>query len=115
MNLSARPVHPLFVAEVSGVDAGRPLDARTLAALCQAIDRYAVLVLRGQDFDEIVHLPPGFEPTRVNVEVHAGRDASRSFRQAFVWKTQGVSVETEALHALADAFGHAAQRLRSVA
>jgi hypothetical protein len=49
-----------------------------------------------QEFDEPIELPLGFEPTRVGVEIHSGRDASHSFRQAFVWKAQGMSVETEA-------------------
>jgi len=49
-----------------------------------------------EDYDEIVQLPAHFEPTRVGVEIHAGRDAAHSFRQAFVWKAQGMSVETEA-------------------
>jgi hypothetical protein len=51
-----------------------------------------------QDYDEPIQLPPGFEPTRVGVEIHSGRDkdVSHSFRQAFVWKAQGMSVETEA-------------------
>jgi hypothetical protein len=49
-----------------------------------------------QDYDEIVQLPAHFEPTRVGVEIHTGRDTTRSFRQAFVWKAQGMSVETDA-------------------
>jgi hypothetical protein len=51
-----------------------------------------------QDYEEPVQLPQGFEPTRVGVEIRGGRDrdASHSFRQAFVWKAQGMSVETEA-------------------
>src|SRR5882757_11578927 len=51
-----------------------------------------------QDYDEPVQLPQGFEPTRVEVEIHSSRDrdVSHSFRQAFVWKAQGMSVETEA-------------------
>src|SRR5271156_3124160 len=49
-----------------------------------------------QDYDEIVQMPGHFEPTRVGVEIHAGRDTAHSFRQAFVWKAQGMSVETEA-------------------
>jgi hypothetical protein len=52
-----------------------------------------------QDYDEPIQLPSGFEPTRVGVEIHSGRDRdlSHSFRQAFVWKAQGMSVETEAI------------------
>ena len=49
-----------------------------------------------QEYNEPVELPVGFEPTRVGVEIHSGRDANHSFRQAFVWKAQGMSVETEA-------------------
>ncbi len=52
MSLSVRQLHPLFVGEVSGVDAKRPLDMAVIAALWQAIDRYAVLVFRGQDLDD---------------------------------------------------------------
>lgn len=49
-----------------------------------------------QDYDEPVQLPPGFEPTRIDVEIHAVRDAGHGARQAFVWQAQGMSVETEA-------------------
>jgi hypothetical protein len=51
-----------------------------------------------QDYDEPIELPLGFEATRVGIEIHSGRDrdTSHSFRQAFVWKAQGMSVETEA-------------------
>ncbi len=52
MELSVRQLHPLFAGEVSGVEVGRPIDAETLAALNAAIDRYAVLVLPGQDLDD---------------------------------------------------------------
>jgi hypothetical protein len=55
-----------------------------------------------QDYDETVQLPPGFEPTRVDVELHAGRDAAHGFRQAFVWKSQGMSTETETKDAAND-------------
>jgi len=49
-----------------------------------------------QEYNEAIELPRGFEPTRVGVEIHSARDASHSSRQAFVWKAQGMSVETEA-------------------
>jgi hypothetical protein len=52
-----------------------------------------------QDYDELVQLPRGFEPTRVGIEIRSSRDRdlSHSFRQAFVWKAQGMSLETEAI------------------
>jgi alpha-ketoglutarate-dependent 2,4-dichlorophenoxyacetate dioxygenase len=52
MELTIRQLHPLFVGEISGVDVGKPIDPATVAALNAAIDRYAVLVLRGQDLDD---------------------------------------------------------------
>jgi alpha-ketoglutarate-dependent 2,4-dichlorophenoxyacetate dioxygenase len=50
--LNVRQLHPLFAAEISGVDVGKPLDRATSAALTAAIDRYAVLVIPGQDLDD---------------------------------------------------------------
>ncbi|HVC53695.1 MAG TPA: TauD/TfdA family dioxygenase [Stellaceae bacterium] len=52
MAISVRQLHPLFVGEVRGIDIGRPLDNETVAALNDAIDRYAVLVFRGQALDD---------------------------------------------------------------
>lgn len=48
-----------------------------------------------EEFDEPIQLPAGFEPTRVETEIHSGRDSGHGFRQAFVWKAQGMSVETD--------------------
>jgi hypothetical protein len=48
-----------------------------------------------QDYDEPVQLPAGFEPTRIEIEVHSGKDAGHGFQQAFVWKAQGMSLETD--------------------
>ena len=49
-----------------------------------------------QEYNEPIELPQGFEPTRVGVEIRSSRDSNHSSRQAFVWKAQGMSVETEA-------------------
>ena len=51
-----------------------------------------------QEYDEVIQLPAGFEPARVGVALRStkDRDLSHSSRQAFVWKAQGMSVETEA-------------------
>ena len=51
-SIDSHPLHPLFVAEISGVDSGRPLEPETMRGIAQAIDRYAVLVLRDQDLDD---------------------------------------------------------------
>src|SRR5258708_6002238 len=36
-----------------------------------------------------------WRPCRCESPLQSGRDANHSFRQAFVWKAQGMSVETE--------------------
>ena len=48
MDVEIRPLHPLFVAEISGMDLGQPLDGGAVRALWEAIDRYAVLVFHDQ-------------------------------------------------------------------
>jgi alpha-ketoglutarate-dependent 2,4-dichlorophenoxyacetate dioxygenase len=48
MALALRKLHPLFVAEVGGIDLTQPLDARTERDIWDAIDRYAVLVFHDQ-------------------------------------------------------------------
>ena len=46
--LALRPLHPLFVAEATGVSLAEPLTAAGLAGIVAALDRYAVLVLPAQ-------------------------------------------------------------------
>ena len=52
MSLELRQLHPLFAAEADGVDLSAPLAAATVDAIWQAIDRYAVVVFRGQRLDD---------------------------------------------------------------
>src|SRR5262245_16112500 len=52
MALTLEPLHPLFAAQVSGVDLRRPLEAATVADIDAAMDRYAVLVFRDQPLSE---------------------------------------------------------------
>ena len=51
MSLSLEPLHPLFAAQASGVDLRR-LDDAEVAEIERAMDRYAVLVFRGQPLTE---------------------------------------------------------------
>jgi len=48
MPISIRPLHPVFVGEVAGIDCRRPLGADEIAAIEAGMDRYAVLVFRDQ-------------------------------------------------------------------
>ena len=80
---------------IQGLLRGKPLN---LSLYQVSVAKRAVLAYSFryfQDYDETVQLPPGFEPTRIDIEIHAGRDATHGFRQAFVWKAQGMSTETE--------------------
>jgi alpha-ketoglutarate-dependent 2,4-dichlorophenoxyacetate dioxygenase len=52
MAISVAPLHPHIGAEMSGVDASAPPDDATLAALWQAIDRHAVVVLKHQSLTD---------------------------------------------------------------
>jgi hypothetical protein len=82
--------------EIQGLAAGKP---QTLKFSDVSAGRRAGLAYSFryfEDYDEPVQLPPGFEPTRIDVELFTARDLTHGFRQAFVWKAQGMSVETEA-------------------
>jgi alpha-ketoglutarate-dependent 2,4-dichlorophenoxyacetate dioxygenase len=46
--LTVKPVHPAFAAEVSGIDLTRPLDPATFERIAIAFDDYSVLVFHGQ-------------------------------------------------------------------
>ena len=48
MKLELKPLHPLFVAEASGVALAQPLEPDAVRAIDVAMDQYAVLVWRNQ-------------------------------------------------------------------
>lgn len=50
--MQIKQIHPLFVGEVSGVDLRRAPDAATVAAIDEGMERYGVLVFRGQKLSE---------------------------------------------------------------
>lgn len=52
MPVVIRPLHPVFVGEVSGVDLTQPLAREDVAAIEAGMDRYAVLVFHGQPFTD---------------------------------------------------------------
>ena len=52
MTLHLKALHPLFAAEASGVALSKPLDAATVRAVEEAMDRYAVLVFHGQPLSQ---------------------------------------------------------------
>lgn len=52
MSLQLVSLHPLFAAEASGIDLSKPVDAATVRAIDEAMDKHAVLVFRGQPLDQ---------------------------------------------------------------
>ncbi len=52
MALDIKPLHPLFAAEVHGLDLARPLSDTVITDIVAAMDRYAVLVFPGQKLSE---------------------------------------------------------------
>ncbi len=82
MGLEIMPLHPLFAAEVRGVDAGSTLAPPVVAALTAAIDRYAVLVLRGQTLtdEQQIAFASLFGPPEINIGVHRAATLRRLAR-----------------------------------
>ncbi len=52
MALAIEKLHPLFVAEISGVDLTRPVDDAMIEAIRAAFDEHSVLVFRNQDITD---------------------------------------------------------------
>lgn len=47
-----RRLHPLFVAEVGGVELSRPVEDATVAEIAAALEEHSVLVFHDQDLDD---------------------------------------------------------------
>lgn len=52
MAITIRQLHPLFGAEISGVDTGQPMDDAAFAEIRAALDEYSVLVFHDQSLDD---------------------------------------------------------------
>lgn len=52
MTFTVKSLHPLFGAEVRGVDLGRPIDAATQDAIERTMDQYGISVLPDQALDD---------------------------------------------------------------
>ena len=50
--INVRPLHPLFVAEITGVDITKPVAREDFRAIWDAFNEYQVLVVRDQDFND---------------------------------------------------------------
>lgn len=52
MSLQVKPLHPVFVAEASGIDITKPLAPANVRAINAAMNQFGVLVWRGQPLTE---------------------------------------------------------------
>jgi alpha-ketoglutarate-dependent 2,4-dichlorophenoxyacetate dioxygenase len=52
MPITIKKLHPLFCAEIGGVDTGLPVDDATFGEIRAALDEYSVLVFPGQSLDD---------------------------------------------------------------
>ncbi|MBV1797282.1 TauD/TfdA family dioxygenase [Siccirubricoccus sp. G192] len=82
MTLQLTPLHPLFVAEVRGIDLRQTPGPELCAEIDRAMDRYAVLVFPGQEITDDQQMAFGealgpLEQTRGVVDVHKQRLAHR--------------------------------------
>ena len=79
-SLKLRPLQPLFAAEASGIDLGKPLNPAAVRAIEEAMDRYAVLVFHDQPLseDEQIALARSFGP--LNGGLRKATGASTRFK-----------------------------------
>ena len=84
------PLHPLFVAKITGVDLGRPIDEATQRAIERAMDTYAVCVLPGQHLEdeELIAFSRLYGPLEVRTDIGrksgaAGRTRRIAYREIF--------------------------------
>jgi alpha-ketoglutarate-dependent 2,4-dichlorophenoxyacetate dioxygenase len=73
------PVHPMFGAEIRGIDVAAPLDAVTLEALRGALDGYGVVVIPDQerlDDDAQIAFCQNFGTLQTSITLHR-KDAPR--------------------------------------
>jgi alpha-ketoglutarate-dependent 2,4-dichlorophenoxyacetate dioxygenase len=78
MNLDIRPLHPVFAAEIYGVDLREAPDASLVAQIDEAMNRYAVVVVRDQILDDDQQLAFAkamgpLEPSPAVVDAHLHR------------------------------------------
>jgi alpha-ketoglutarate-dependent 2,4-dichlorophenoxyacetate dioxygenase len=88
-----RPLHPLFVGEVTGIDCSEPMSREDFRTIWDAFNEHQVLVFRGQRFDDesqiafsrlfneletmIAHPGNDWNPGHISVMTNLGRDGNR--------------------------------------
>jgi alpha-ketoglutarate-dependent taurine dioxygenase len=61
MPITITQLHPLFCAEIAGVDTGAPMGDKTFTEIRAALDEYSVLVFHDQSLDDaLLHRSPAW-------------------------------------------------------
>ncbi|UHL62732.1 TauD/TfdA family dioxygenase [Paralcaligenes sp. KSB-10] len=83
MSLKLNPLHPLFAAEASGVDITKPLSPQMVDAIDDAMNRYAVLVFRGQPLsqDEQMAFTLSFGPLDLGFKKASNQHARLKYKE----------------------------------
>ena len=73
MALTITKLHPLFGAEIAGVDTGQPMDDATFGAIRGALDEYSLLVFHDQALDDArqVAFSERFGPLETTISANA--------------------------------------------
>jgi alpha-ketoglutarate-dependent 2,4-dichlorophenoxyacetate dioxygenase len=84
------PLHPLFVAKITGVDLSRPIDEPVQRAIERAMDEYAVCVLPAQHLEdeELIAFSRLYGPLETALDITrksgaAGRKRRIAYREIF--------------------------------
>lgn len=74
MPITIKKLHPLFCAEIGGVDTGQPIDASTFAEIRAALDEHSVLVFHDQSLDDAsqVNFSQRFGPLEIAGKANPG-------------------------------------------
>ncbi len=73
--LSTKPLHPLFVAEITGIDLTVPVDREDFSAIWEAFNEHQILVFRDQSFDDESQIAFSRNfGTLETMEAHPGND-----------------------------------------
>lgn len=72
--IEVRRLHPLFGAEIVGVDTGKPMNDATFAAVRDAFEEHSVLLFRDQDLDDPrqIAFSERFGPLESTVSANSG-------------------------------------------
>jgi alpha-ketoglutarate-dependent 2,4-dichlorophenoxyacetate dioxygenase len=83
MAIQIRPMHPLFVGEVTGIDLTQKLTPSQVAAIEAGMDQYAVLVFPGQaiDDDQQLDFTRNFGEPEVTLAGQMARPEDRRFQR----------------------------------